>query len=465
MRYDYLFVGAGPASLAAANYLLDCGVSNILIVEEGGPFQKRGCPGLKRQTCLHCNGNSCHVTAGEGGCSASFGNKLCHFPASDKILNHFKPSVVSASHNYLDQLLDAQFTRERDGVTKATGSARFLEKKNYESDVLLKNEFEDLTLALLAAPRKNGVIKLNTGVEEIARLNPHGYRTRLSSGESVEAARVVLGCGRTSHAFLRRTYQQLGIEYEDNCQDIGIRIEARADVFTNEYTYQTDPKYKFAHPYGSCRTFCACNGGVVAPVKFGDSYYAEGAFGQEFTKFNNVAFMVRSKKVLSASMLEHWCNAVNNKAMGNLLLGTVEFEDIQSVVTSILAMIPVWPSSDHRAMMCDLLALTLGDEIALLKRGATMKIYGPAIDLYWPKPALGAGLMTGLSDLYVIGDATGVSRGFVQAMTAGAAWGVTQQFGMLPAAITSNSVEIEGANGSFRSCRLSTSFHEKPVST
>jgi uncharacterized FAD-dependent dehydrogenase len=59
-----------------------------------------------------------------------------------------------------------------------------------------------------------------------------------------------------------------------------------------------------------------------------------------------------------------------------------------------------------------------------------VRIYGPAIDLYWPSPVLSSGFRTQIDGLSVIGDAAGVSRGIVQALVSGAAWALVETAGM-----------------------------------
>jgi hypothetical protein len=362
---------------------------------------------------------------------------LCYFPASNRILEYFDEEVVNSSSRYLDQLLSPHFDSrlsqsEPDQPAELAVNAPFSATKHYVSDVLLSKDFESLTQELLYRPRLAGLIRLNTPVTEIVKLPTSGFRVACGANATLDADHVVLGCGRTSHRFLERVFADLGIEWKHNLPDVGIRLEAPRDLFTREFTYQVDPKYKFEHlPYGTSRTFCGCDGGIIVPVKFGRSFYADGAFGEKFTDSSNFALMVRSERPLSIYDLERWCSAVNASARGTLLLGEVPLEgtDRKQLAAAILALVPQWPTEDHRFIVSELLALTLGDHVTLFrhsgKGSAVVKVYGPAIDLYWPRPKLARGLGTSVDGLFVLGDVTGVSRGFVQAMVSGAAWAIT----------------------------------------
>lgn len=433
-----MFVGAGPANLVAANLLLERGNTSLLILEEGSSFNKRGCPGLRHSLCTHCNGSLCHVSGGEGGSSAPFGNKLCYFPASDRILEHFAESVVSASSVYLDKLLRPFFQsllnhRNCSSFANCTVEARTLHRKHYVSEILLKRDFEQLIHRLLSTPRQKGQIRSNTAVKHIVKTGDSAFRLYTANGETINAQHVILGCGRSSHSLLREWFESLGVVWEQPSQDVGIRLEAPSALFTEDFSYQLDPKYKFAHSsYGTSRTFCGCHGGIIVPVKVGESFYADGAFGDKFTDSSNIAFMVRSRDPLASGLLEEWCKRLNSSARGSLLLGKVPMSlaEPQILVSEIMAVVPAWPTAAHQIMMRELLTLTLGGDTMLLHlrnhNSADLRVLGPAIDRYWPKPQLKKGLKTNVPGLFVLGDITGISRGFVQAMVSGAAWAMTQ---------------------------------------
>jgi len=424
----------------AASILLERGASNLLILEQGSALTRRGCPGLRCNSCTYCNGNLCHVSGGEGGSSARFGNKLCYFPASNGILNYFAKDIVDSSYEYLDEILgpyfDSRFNHpsaspdtENDHSSHRSESTR----KQYVSKILLRSEFQQLTERLVSRPRQAGLLRLNSSVTQILREGQSGFLVFTEDGERISARHLVLGSGRSSYAFLQQVLPSLNAEWHPACPDIGIRLEVPSAYFTEECTYQPDPKYKFVHPpNGSSRTFCGCHGGIIVPVKFGQSYYADGAFGDKLSASSNLAFMTRSDEPISNHLLERWCGGINAAAGDTLLLGHVSLslKSTQQLVQAIMALVPNWPTDAHRAMMSDLLRLTLGDKVNLLRRSecssASVKVYAPAIDLYWPRLRLSTGLETAVPGLFALGDITGVSRGFVQAMVSGAAWAVAR---------------------------------------
>lgn len=249
------------------------------------------------------------------------------------------------------------------------------------------------------------------------------------NGNIYYAMSVVLGSGRSSYKTVKKIFENLDIEYVNQFQDIGVRIESEKHNFSDKYYYQVDPKFKFDFgSLGSARTFCAHNQGKVVPVQFGDSFYADGAFDDEFTQYNNIALMVRAKKILSNDSLEKWCRRINLEANHNLLISEISFTNAsrEQVVSQILDNIPLLSTHQHDKLLKKLLEKLIVEDDKLFSEdfyhNGTLKIYGPAIDLYWPKPTIDKNLESSVKNFYIIGDAAGLSRGFFQAIYSGAEW-------------------------------------------
>jgi hypothetical protein len=429
MIWDWVFVGAGPANLAAANVLLDKGETNILILDKGNPLHRRGCPGRRSNTCAGCSGGTCHVEAGEGGSSAIFGNKLCYFPASSGIQDFFSDETIGIASEYLNVLLSPIFRSGRLQDDRRLDQNR----KQYNADIILRSDYRRLIEKLLYRPRENSVIRTNAGVADVEMLEGSGFGLILKNSGRIFAKRLILGCGRSGHEFTRSVMDKLGVRLAESTPDVGFRIEAPDRILNNSFFYQNDPKYKFKHALGgTSRTFCTCRGGAIIPVQLNNSVFADGAFLDEVTGRTNVAFMARSKSPISARDLEAWCTMVNNQASGRLLLGEVQLGGIAQnrCANKIVDLIKEWPNDDHYQILVDLLRHTLFGKHPLIDFNASaeqaVRVFGPSIDQYWPSPLLTDGLGTGIKDLSILGDANGVSRGVVQALVSGASWAVLQ---------------------------------------
>jgi len=430
-KYKYVFIGAGTANLTAANYLLDIGENNLLVIEKGKKLDNRVCPGEDKKTCYFCK-RGCDITEGVGGAAAFYGNKLCYFPASSQILTYFSKEAIDAGLNYLDDLLYPFFNSEFVGSLKESRHSQFDSKKRYIADILTKHQFMQLINIFLNQLNHYDCLKTNTEVISIKRKPSGIFEIITEDDSSYTCEKLILGSGRSSCKFLRQTFKGLGIRYIENSQDLGIRIEAAVDNFSDSFYYQLDPKFKFQHSSkGSSRTFCGCKRGMIVPVQYEDSFYADGVFSQEFTNLTNVALMVRRNLPLDPVDLENWCKQINKLNNYNLVLHEIDLdtENWKNMIIEIVEAIDYWPEESYKAMIIELLRNLLTGENCILKESVnaqnTLKVYAPAIDRYWPRPLLSKSLESNISNLFILGDATGVSRGFVQAMISGAAWAIS----------------------------------------
>jgi uncharacterized protein len=423
MIYDYIFIGAGTASLSAANALCDADHDNLLILEKGNLLSKRSCPGIEYNSCLFCK-KGCAITDGIGGANALHGNKLCYFPASNKVYSSFDADIRKKTINYMSEILTPYF--DENNINSDGGSNI---KKEYFSDALNSDHFKDLINILSGKLLAANKIKENTEVVDVIRLKNDEFIVKTVMGD-FRTKNVVLGSGRSGVYFNKMIYDKLNIRYTHNTPDIGFRIEADKEMFNEAYHYQVDPKYKsFHHNLGIGRTFCAHNQGFIVPVMFGKSFYADGAFGKTFTNSNNIALMVRTNQPFSPEIIEKWCQTVNRSANESLRLGTISWtkKEYPKLFEKILNIIPSWPTKKHKELMELVLFQFLNVNDYIFKQAPEMgtnsiSILGPAIDYYWVKPELDANLSTSIPNVFVIGDAIGVSRGYIQAIVSGIGW-------------------------------------------
>ncbi len=419
-RSKILFIGAGVSNLVAANRLLDYSVDDFIIIEQGKQLLNRKCKGEDLLTCKNC-ANGCSTLEGVGGANALHGNKLCYFPASKGILKSFNNIEIDKAINFLSDLASPYFDKSFNSIEKSHTI-----KKYYNSDVLNKRDFASLIEKLTEA--LNNKIITRTRIVEIEK-TPEGFCAQTAKGHKYFCETLVMGTGRSSYSFLPNQFKKMNVEYDYQIQDIGIRIEAYKECFTEDYYYQVDPKLKYNwEGLGSGRTFCAHNQGKVVPVKFGNSFFADGAYDKDFGSLNNIALMVRGLQPLTIEELVTWSYSVNRQSNNNLLLGSIDLNQSESeIIKKILDLIKIFPTESHKSLMKNLLFETLAGQQKLLKFednfNSILNIYGPAIDRQWIVPSVDNNFqIKNLQNLYVLGDAIGQSRGFIQAMFSGAIW-------------------------------------------
>ncbi len=411
-----IFIGAGVGNLIAANYLSAQGFSDFVILEKGKNLKDRVCPGMAEYRCRNCS--VCDIAEGVGGANALNGNKICHFPASRNILDFVGMDSWSAASNYI-----RSFSR--------VISDRIFEKnheegpfKHYHSDILVKSDFAELIHNL--TKEIEGSIRLGVAALKVSALSNGRFKV-YTPNEVYDADNIVFGTGRSSYRFLSRFLLENGFGQSSLAQDIGIRIEGPSELFSSKYYYQVDPKLKFIYPNGEGRTFCAHNQGSVVPVKIGEAYYADGAFGELSSGVNNIALMVRSRMPLATDQLEQWAKGINESSSNGLLLGTAGVTNPDKTIRQILGLIDMFPSAIYADLFESLLHDLFVGEHAILDfcnaQNQELRIYGPAIDRYWVRPTLNHDFsIRNNRNVYVIGDAAGLSRGFMQAMFSGYVW-------------------------------------------
>lgn len=420
-KYKIIFVGAGVANLVAANRLLDYSITDFLIIEQGESIDKRKCAGEKLLSCKKCE-KGCSTLEGVGGANALHGNKLCYFPASNKVSELFSFNEINNALSFLNNIASPYF----DICFNSELNHQSSTQKFYNSDVLNKNDFRKF-IETLTRRIENKIIS-NTEVVSINILSGL-FKIETKEKAIFQCDRLVLGTGRTSYKFIKNQFDKIGIKYNYQTQDIGIRLEASKESFTKAYYYQVDPKFKFEwENLGSARTFCAHNQGKVVPVRFGNTFFADGAFDSKFTTKNNIALMVRTPEPLTIELIESWCEKINKNA-GNLLeLGKVSLlQKSRKVISDILTLIPEFPTVEHKYLMNKLLFELFNGENTIIKteqsRESFLSIYAPAIDRQWIAPLIKDDFSTASNrNLYILGDAAGKSRGFVQAMFSGVIW-------------------------------------------
>lgn len=417
MIYSIIFIGAGFSNLAAANRLHDLDFSNFLILEKGYQLKDRNCQGESGFSCKQCA--ICNTIEGVGGANALHGNKLCYFPASKHITEDFSQQDIDKSLSYLSSLLNHHFDKDFSLLKDTTKGEKIFSKKHYFSEVCFQHDFAKIVERLTRYIENKIIEKQN-----VCSIIKHDdiYFVKTDLGHIFKTRHVVFGTGRTSYYTLPNLLKPLGVNFFPQVQDIGIRIETDCDYFTNAYCYQEDPKIKFDFgALGSARTFCAHNKGKVVPVCFGESFFADGAFSSEPTTKNNIAIMTRITKPLASEAIENWGREINQLAKDTLLLGNVVLDD--NFIANFKNIMPVFPTKEHQDIMMKTLNHLLYDEDAIIKQGATIAIYAPAIDLQWLKPQLKNDFSLYNDDnVYIIGDAAGKSRGFIQALFSGTCW-------------------------------------------
>ncbi|HEU0097393.1 MAG TPA: hypothetical protein VFQ67_01335 [Allosphingosinicella sp.] len=431
----FLFIGSGPAALAAVISLRpnDRAASVIL---EAAPEREKVCPGIKKKSCLSCDGELCPVINNVGGSSATLGNKICHFPASESV----RKMPGTQHEEEFKRQLRRFLRRSRADMSRSAWPSKQLSvnalQKFYNADRLMRDEYRTILINMISLAKRHVRVLANHPVQSIRKRADGRFIVSGDFQETFIAENVVVATGRSGFAESARMFEEVGIRYSIPNIDVGYRLEVDSDILNEQFFYQVDPKYKFFYPgLGSGRTFCTCRDGSIIPVKMGNAYFADGAFLKAPTGKTNFAIMARCNRKIDVSIIQDWCRAQNVRNGKTLAAGEIELRGAEGLLSDrICDLLPDGPIPEHteliKRLTSDALSLA-GSPVSSHGfsegRAARIRVYSPAIDRYWPCPELRGNFEASVKGIWIIGDAAGLSRGIGQAIYSGVSWARQQR--------------------------------------
>jgi uncharacterized protein len=409
--YDVIIVGTGPAGLGAAFHLSEAAPSlSILMLD-----QEKICSGGLLNDCKQ------NYTYPIGFVVENWTREEAErlLPEVEK---HFQP-VIKEKKN-----LDIYRRRaERIGVTLL--DIRQAHVGTDRSRALIRR--------LMAELESRGVrFRLESEVTDIFEDHDEAG-VEVAGTEKVRAKKVIVAPGRKGFSFLQQVMEGMGIDYIDNVVDVGIRLETTVNNYpiVNDYY---DPKFIF--PDG-VRTFCTNSGHarVVLERYQGFSLINGHALSEKQPANNLVNFAllktiglkdpVRSGQQM-AVYLGRLANEIGGgkplmQRVGDFRMGkrsTLETfnEDLYSFPPSC----PVTAGDLGLAVPAKIMrhlwsAMKKLDTIIPGILHPSTIMYYPEIKMYANKPAFLDRHFRVSSNVYMVGDGAGTSRGITGAWASG----------------------------------------------
>ncbi|MHA2244742.1 MAG: NAD(P)/FAD-dependent oxidoreductase [Candidatus Hodarchaeales archaeon] len=292
-KYDVIIVGAGPAGIFTALFLVRYGVKQkkpleILIIEKGATIQDR----IKNRA----EGDK-DIVHGWGGAGAFSDGKLTLSVDVGGSLSHFIP---------INQLKEG--LKEVEEIYQEFGAdkSRLITGKGEEANRIRKQALQFgihlLPYRLLHLGTENAVKILEAFYQHLTRqpnVSMHFGETTthiLTQKDHVigvktdqsdyYAPNITIGVGRAGAHWLRKEAENLGLESQANPVDIGVRVEIPAEITS----HLTDLLYEFKCNFYAptfdqdCRTFCVVpNGEVVREIAYGEN-------GEQWVTVNGHAY-------------------------------------------------------------------------------------------------------------------------------------------------------------------------------
>jgi len=267
--------------------------------------------------------------------------------------------------------------------------------------------------------------------------NGDGTEVVIAGTETVRARKVIVAPGRKGFSFLQQVMERMGIGYVDNVVDVGIRLETTLDNYpiVNDYY---DPKFLF--PDG-VRTFCTNSGQarVVLERYQGFNLVNGHALSTEQVGNNLVNFAllktiglkdpVRSGQQM-AVYLGRLANEIGGgkplmQRVGDFRMGKRSTQEtFNEDLYAFLPSCPVTAGDLGLAVPAKIMrhiwaAMKKLDSIVPGILHPSTIMYYPEIKMYANKPAFLDHHFRVSSNVYMIGDGAGTSRGITGAWASG----------------------------------------------
>jgi uncharacterized FAD-dependent dehydrogenase len=259
----------------------------------------------------------------------------------------------------------------------------------------------------------------------------------IAGAETVRAGKVIVAPGRKGFGFLQQVMERMGVDYIDNVVDVGIRLETTVDNYpiVNDYY---DPKFIF--PDG-VRTFCTNSGHarVVLERYHGFNLVNGHALSDEQAGNNLVNFAmlktiglkdpVRSGQQM-AVFLGRLANEIGGgkplmQRVGDFRMGRrSSAETFNEDLYSFPPSCPVTAGDLGLAVPAKIMrhiwtAMKKLDTIVPGILHPSTIMYYPEIKMYANKPAFLDRHFRVSSNVYMVGDGAGTSRGITGAWASG----------------------------------------------
>lgn len=446
-RYDVIIVGGGPGGIFSAFELLRLEPScRIVMLETGGPLEKRHCPidGVKVKSCVNCK-PSCSIMNGFGGAGAFSDGKY-------NITNDFGGTL----HEYIGKANALELMRYVDKINLDYGG---MGSKLYST---ADSEFKTLCLQhglhlLDASVRhlgtdKNYVVLQNiynaisdkmdirfyTTAKSVVKLDD-GYEVITESGETFRAKDCIISAGRSGSKWMQQVCEDLDIKTKSNRVDIGVRVELPAEVFAHltDKLYESKIVYR-TEKYGDLvRTFCMNPRGSVVNENTNGIVTVNGhSYEDESLKTENTNFALLVAKHFSEPFKDSNGYGESIARLSNMLGGGVivqRYGDLMqgrrstpdrirdSFTVPTLAATPgdlslVMPKRILDGIIEMIQAL---DKIAPGTANVDTLLYGVEVKFYNMEVSLDTSLQTKHKGLYVIGDCSGITHSLSHASASG----------------------------------------------
>ncbi len=435
MDYEVIIVGAGPAGIFTALTLADSGIEPVLLLEQGKDLGQR--KRVKSEDML----------CGWGGAGAYSDGKLM----LSAEVGGFLGELVEGEHLY-------QLLTKADEIYMAHGAPErvFGEASPKLDDLGERARLAGLELiptrmrhigtencrTVLGRLQESLAGRVETltdcRVQDLLVENGQIHGVKLANGKTITSRFVVAAPGRSGASWMKKQADSLGLKTHPNPVDIGVRVELPAAVLKE----LTDMVYesKLIHYSDSfedkVRTFCMNPYGEVVTEKNEGIVTVNGhSYAEKRTENTNFAILVSSAftepfddPIAYGRYIARLANLLSGgviiQRLGDLLAGRRSTRiRIDRCLTR-----PTLPDAnpgDLSYVFTYRHLLSIIEMLQALERFTPgvyshhTLLYGVEVKFYSNRIESSSELETSVSNLFVIGDGAGITRGLLQASASG----------------------------------------------
>ena len=435
MDYEVIIVGAGPAGIFTALTLADSGIEPVLLLEQGKDLGQR--KRVKSEDML----------CGWGGAGAYSDGKLM----LSAEVGGFLGELVEGEHLY-------QLLTKADEIYMAHGAPErvFGEASPKLDDLGERARLAGLELiptrmrhigtencrTVLGSLQESLAGRVETltdcRVQDLLVENGQIHGVKLANGKTITSRFVVAAPGRSGASWMKKQADSLGLKTHPNPVDIGVRVELPAAVLKE----LTDMVYesKLIHYSDSfedkVRTFCMNPYGEVVTEKNEGIVTVNGhSYAEKRTENTNFAILVSSAftepfddPIAYGRYIARLANLLSGgviiQRLGDLLAGRRSTRiRIDRCLTR-----PTLPDAnpgDLSYVFTYRHLLSIIEMLQALERFTPgvyshhTLLYGVEVKFYSNRIESSSELETSVSNLFVIGDGAGITRGLLQASASG----------------------------------------------
>ena len=395
-------IGAGLSGLTMAYNIKKNCEANVVIFEKGKCYIER------------IEEESDELLCGEGGAGTVFGGKLCFPPASSGVWlrSRLNPIMFEEfTRTYLDSFVPNKSIPSVISATQLYQKKENLFFKDYESVFLTKSEMRIFVGNLINKVKTLGTIIYNNCEFLDYEENNGKFYVRCLHDEldqeNYEFDYLVFASGRSSSDLISKWLSKRTVVTLQN-PDLGIRFSINhkdSPVFEN---IGKDVKIKTKFGNIGVRTFCVCSGGNKTRVDLKGIKYYDGHFEDKITDEVNIGILARSPYIFGYKGAALFCSCLKDyldcdfslkdfmKFSHRMIKETNIYSDVFDSINSFLNML----KQEH----------IIGENLD------KYPVWLPSVDRLNPIIRTNHNFETTTHNLYVIGDAVGISRGFVQSM-------------------------------------------------